>query len=60
MKIIQDPRGYQRVYGKPVHKTKYRCAFCGDTRLGFGVCNSCGVWVDKIDPEESVKGTDRR
>jgi len=57
MKVMQDPRGYQRVYGKPVHETVYRCDSCDETRLGFGWCKRCGAWVDKVDPIESVNGT---
>ena len=53
--IIQDPRGYQRVYGKPVHATKYTCDLCGSTRLGFGWCETCGSWVDTLSRETEAK-----
>ena len=48
MKVMQDPRGYQRVYGKPVHETEYRCDSCDAVRLGFGWCKRCGAWIDKV------------
>jgi len=53
--IIHDKRGYYRVYGQPVHATNYTCDYCGTTRLGFGICEKCGSFVNTLSKEYSKK-----